>query len=127
MTSMTTPMLAVRFETDADGNPKFVKDAEKKHYRLLFEVENAPSDVYAGTFELHETYYDPIRTIRPDSDGRIRMKTTSYGDYGLKVRLRTKQGEIQLADSLVDALKRTRPQMPSNPSIDDAIADIQAK
>jgi hypothetical protein len=121
----TMPTLAVRFQTDGEGNPQFVEGAGKKHYRLLFEVENVPSDVYASTFELHETYYDPVRTIRPDDRGRIRMNTTSYGDYDVKVRLRTKVGEIQIADSLAEALKRARPLMPPNPAIDNAISDIQ--
>ncbi len=116
----------IRFETDDLGNPRFVKDDGTRHYRLLFELENLPPDVYAATFELHPSYYDPVRTVRPDREGRVRMKTTSYGDYDLKVRLRTKDGEIRMIDGLVKALKRARPTMPPNPAIDQAIADLDA-
>src|SRR5437870_5694499 len=124
MASSRSPQIVARFETDAQGNPKFFQDAKKKHYKLVFEIQNAPPNVYAATFELHPTYYDPIRTLTPDDDGKLRLKATSYGDYDLKVRLRTKEGEIQIIDSVAHALKRMRHEMSQNPSIDQAIADI---
>ena len=127
MPSTIPPEVVARFETDEAGNPRFIESDEKKHYRLMFEVENVPPDVYAATFELHPTYYDPVRTVRPDAEGRVRLETTSFGDYDLKVRLRTKEGEIQVVDSLVRALKRARSGMPPNAAIDQAISEIQTE
>jgi hypothetical protein len=128
MATRTSPQLTAHFETDKEGNPRFLQDkGGQKHYQLVFEVENVPKEVYAGTFELDESYYDPVRTVRPEGDERrIRLKTTSYGDYGLRVRLRTSDGEILILDSLVDALQRTRKGMPSNPSVDQAIEELAA-
>jgi hypothetical protein len=122
-----SPRLKADFIFDSRGDPTFVADEEKKHYYIKFEVENVPPDVYAATFELHPTYYDPVRTIFPDSNGHIELATTSYGDYDLKVRLRTKEGrEVPVTDSLANMLQRNRAAMPSNPTIDSAIADISA-
>ena len=127
MPATMPPEIRARFALDAAGNPQFefVEEDQKKHYKLMLEVENLPADVYAATFELDPTYYDPVQTVRPDDQGRVRLETTSYGDYRLKVRLRTKEGEIQVVDSLVGALRRSQPDMPANPAIVQAIAEIQ--
>ncbi|MFN3658314.1 MAG: pYEATS domain-containing protein [Pseudolabrys sp.] len=124
MAASSAPQLTAHFETDDSGKPVFVNRGGRKHYNLVFEVENMPENVYAGTFELHESYYDPVRTLRPDR-GKLELKTTSYGDYDLKVRLRTPDGEILVADNVVNALKRARETMPDNHDIDDAIAEIK--
>jgi|SRR5215471_12413813 len=127
MPATMPPEIKARFELDAAGNPQFIEQDQKKHYKLMLEVENLPEDVYAATFELDPTYYDPVQTLRPDDQGRVRLETTSYGDYRLKVRLRTREGEIQVVDNLARALKRSQPEMPANPAIDRAIAEIQTQ
>jgi len=129
MATTTVPVLAIRFVIDEAGNPEFVKtpEMEHKHYKLNFEVENAPADAYAATFILHESYYDPVRTVRPDRDGHLRLSTTSYGDYDVKVHLRTPQGELQLVDTVTGALKRARSSMPPGPAVDEAIAYLEER
>jgi hypothetical protein len=123
---VATPQLTVRFETDRDGNPIFVEDPQnKKHYYLEFEVKDVPSDVYAATFELHPTYYDPVRTLYPENRSVV-LRTTSYGDYDLKVLLRTKEGrDVPVSANIVQALERARPSMPANTTIDTAIAELR--
>jgi hypothetical protein len=118
------PRLIARFETDAEGKPRFTQDSDKRHYRLVFEIENAPPDAYAATFELHPTYYDPVRTVTADQDGKIRLETSSYGDYLLKVLLRTKKGEIPIADTVSHALQKSHATA-NNPALDQALADIE--
>lgn len=126
MTQDRPPRLVARLETDQSGRPAFVKGDDKRHYKLVFEVENAPKDTYAATFELDPTYYDPMRTVSPGDDGQFRLQTTTYGDYDLQVRLRTKTGEIPLIDSVSRALQRWRSDAgpKSDPAVDEAISYI---
>jgi hypothetical protein len=127
MLSTMPPEVAARFETDQAGNPLFIEDDKKRrYYRITVEIENIPREVYAATFELHETYYDPITTLTPDSEGRIRLTTTSFGDYTMKVRLRSKEGEIQIIDTLSRALERGRLGMSPDVRVDQALAEIRA-
>jgi hypothetical protein len=73
----------------------------------VLEVENPPQDAYAATFELDPADYDPRRTLVPDPDGRFRFATHSYGNYDVKVWLRTKEGEIRIDEDLKGALERS--------------------
>src|SRR4051794_4554404 len=100
------PELVARFVTDDRGDPKYLPETSKglKHYQIVIEVKNAPPDVVAATFELDPTYYLPIQTIEPDAEGRIRLETTAYGDYALKVDLRSKSGVIPVKTTLRKAL-----------------------
>lgn len=118
------PRIIAKLETDTEGRPKFVKQGDHKHYKISFEVENPPQDLYAATFELHETYYDPVRTIRPGTNASVVLDTTTYGDFDVKVLLRTKSGEIPLIESVSSALDHARAQMPSGEAVDKAISEI---
>jgi hypothetical protein len=120
------PELVARFETDPQGNPQFRVGDEGKHYKVVFEIKNAPPDVFSALFELDPTYYDPLRAIQPDDDGKLVLKTTSYGDYPVKVTLRARNGEYEVREKLSQALKRARDEMPANATVDSAIADIKA-
>lgn len=122
------PEIVARFETDPQGDPQFIEGEEKKHYKVVFEVQNAPPDVYAAQFELDPTtYYDSLRTVQPDDEGKLVLKTTSYGDYPVKVTLHTKEGRfLEVQEKLSQALNRARAEMPENPTIDKAISDIKA-
>jgi hypothetical protein len=85
------PQLVARFVTDEQGEPRYAQTgAGRKHYRIVVEVENAPSDVVAATFELDPSYYLPVRTVERAADGRVKLETHAYGDYALKVDLRSK-------------------------------------
>jgi hypothetical protein len=119
------PQLVARLRTDENGQPLFSEQGGHRHYELEFAIDNVPTNVYAATFELHPTYFDPVRTIKKPQDGDLRLHVTSYGDYPLKVQLRTTVGkDIWLVDKVTDALKRARPSMPDNTAIDAAIAEI---
>ncbi len=125
MSTEFKPAIVARFKTDTEGNPVFVTDGDTKHYEVTIGVENAPQETYAATFELDPTYYDPIQTVRPDTEGQFSLETTSYGDYDVTVRLRTKEGEIPLADSLKRALQRSYGTAPANPALMSALTDIE--
>jgi hypothetical protein len=120
----SAPRLSAQFKTNDKGEPAFVEADGRKHYRIVFEVLNPPSDAYAATFELDPTYYDPVRTLSADADGAFRLETTSYGDYDVKVRVRTKSGDVPLAGSLARALEQSRERMTPSPAVDSAIAYI---
>lgn len=95
MTSKSYPRIIANFVTDDNGNPTYREIDNKNHYLISFEVENAPANCYEATFVLDPSYYDPRQTRRPDSDGKFRLKTTTYGDYDVKVLLRTRDGNDQ--------------------------------
>ena len=114
------PQLLARFKATPEGKPEFIKDDDLRHYKIVFEVENAPPDTYAATLVLDPTYYDNRRTLRPDSDGRFRLETTTFGDYNVTVRLRTKEGDIQLIENLEQALERARERSSTGARMDDA-------
>jgi hypothetical protein len=120
------PRITVRLATDDEGSPEVASGDSHTHYRVVFEVENAPADTYAATFELDQSsYYDPVRTLKPDQDGKFRLETTTYGDYPLIVRLhRAKADDLVLREGVARALKRGRDAMPSNPKVDTALAYI---
>jgi hypothetical protein len=82
------PQLVAHFATDAQGEPQYVATgAGLKHYKIVIEVENPPSDLLAATFYLDPSYYLPVRTVEPGADGKVTLETTAYGDYPLKVDL----------------------------------------
>jgi pYEATS domain-containing protein involved in immunity len=123
--SVTLPRLLARFEIDERGAPAFFETGGKRHYKIVYEVENAPEGTYAATFELDPSYYDPYRTLTPDTDGKFRLTTTAYGDYGVMVRLRTKEGEVPLPlGTLSMALQNARQHMGANPAVDEAVEYI---
>jgi hypothetical protein len=121
------PTLSVRLETDEAGSPEFVEGDDKRHYKVVFEIENAPPDAYAATFELDaSSYCDSVRTLRPESDGKFRLATTTCGDYPVIVRLHRSKGEDRiLKDSVFRGLKRARGRiMAAGPRIDEALSYI---
>lgn len=118
-----TPKLIARFAPDKDGKPSFVSTEDgRRHYKVEFALEETPPDVYAATFELHPTYYDPVRTVRPEPDGKVALQTTAYGDYDLKVRLRTKEGVQVVNANLVEALKRGESAESDQPGVLEALS-----
>ena len=66
------PKITVRLETEEQGNPEVMPGGKKRHYKVVFEVENAPPDTYLATFKLDPSYYDPVRTLKPERDGKFR-------------------------------------------------------
>ena len=124
---MSDPLeLVARFATDEQGRLRsFETGTGLKHYHIVIEVKNAPPGVLAATFELDPSYYLPVRTVEPDAEGRVKLETTAYGDYPLKVDLRTKSGPIPVKTTLRKALLSGEPRA-QQPEIDAAIAEIAA-
>jgi hypothetical protein len=120
------PKLTVRLETDAQGNPAVIHQDAQRRYKIVFEVENAPVDAYAATFELDPSFsWDPVRMLPPEAAGKFRLETTTYGDYPLVVRLhRAKAQDVVLKEGVARGLKRARESMPANAEVDAALADI---
>jgi len=107
MPDIDEPRLTVRLKTDEAGRPAFIDGRRFRHYKVVSEVENAPADAFAATFDLDPAYYDPSRTVQPQSTGRFRLETTTYGDFPLTVRLRRSKGEdIVLKEGVARALRR---------------------
>jgi len=82
-----------------------------------------PHDAYAVTYRLHPTYYDPIRESITRADG-FAEEITSYGNYVITARIRTKSFAVELRRSLYDALHDTHGN-DTEPSIIDALKDIR--
>lgn len=119
------PKITVRLETNEQGRPLVTHESGKDRYEIIFEVENAPEDTYAATFELDPSDYDSVRKLSPEADGKIRLKTTTHGDYPLIVRLhRAKAPDLVLREGIARGLRRARETMPANPEVADALAYI---
>jgi hypothetical protein len=91
------------FVTDANGEPEYIESGGVKHFKIQLQMEGTPKDAYAVTYELHKSYYDAIRENH-DRDEGFREDLTSYGNYDIKVKVRSRQGTSMLITSLVDAL-----------------------
>lgn len=120
----TAPRLTAHFVKDESGKPSLIEAGGRKHYKVTFGVEGVP-DAYAATFELHPTYYDPVRSVSPDTDGHLALNTTAYGDYDLKVKVQAKEGVVQIVDSVSDALKRGLGGQTADAAFADALAYIR--
>lgn len=105
---MEDPRIVVRFLTDANHEPIYVQRGKFQHYQVEIEAVGLPADAYAVQFELDESYYDPVRTVTPDSEGRFRFTTTTYGDFPVIARvMRTKGDKLTLKTGLTRALRDT--------------------
>ena len=120
----STPKLSVRLETDDKGEPAVVEKGGLRHYKVVFEVDGAPADTYAATFELDPSYYDPRRTLKPDADGKFRLETTTYGNYPVVVRLHRSGGDLMLKANVAQALTGSVEGSPSTPALQEALSYI---
>lgn len=103
----TLTRLTIRLETDERGAPIVTERDGQRSYAVVMEVENPPRDTFAATFELDDSYYDPVRVLTPDPSGRIRLKTFTRGDFPVFVRLSRREGaNTVLKESVSRALRR---------------------
>lgn len=120
MSETVQPKLAVRLKTDPAGNPRFVEGEKRRHYRIVFEIENAPEDVYLAQVDLDPSYHDPVRNLERGPDGAFRLETTTYGDYPIVVHLYRSNGyDVVLSDSVARALRRSS--TPVAPAVEQAV------
>jgi len=122
---MITPLITANFILDSEGNPKAIQSGEVKHYQIQIQVENAPQDTYAVTYELHPTYYEPVReSIQREEN--FAEKLTSYGDYLIRAKVRSKTGTQTVVTPLSTALTLGHPSAPSSP-IGEALEHIRKR
>lgn len=115
--------LMARFILDNQGRPMLIERDNHKHYWINLYVEGAPDNTYAVNYQLHESYPDPLRESRQQNDGFVE-KLTSYGDYTVQARLRTKNRVEVIASELSEALARGYGDKVS-PIIGEALDDIK--
>ncbi|MBZ5614667.1 MAG: hypothetical protein LAO23_11710 [Acidobacteriia bacterium] len=118
------PVIKAVFELDEKGQPAFVEGTDHRHYRIRLHVENVPEDTYAVTYLLHETYYNPVRESRDRTVG-FTEDLTSYGDYTVQAKIRSREGIIAVATQLSAALAAGHAGYVS-PEIESALKEIRA-
>lgn len=100
---MSNPRIVARFLLDTKGLPEVVKRPDVNHYRIKIFIEAPPADTYAVTYQLHESYYDPVRESRDATTG-FAEETTSYGDFTIQAQVRTRSRVEVTAAELSTAL-----------------------
>jgi len=113
------PILKAKFILDAQGKPKGRASGD---YQIKLFVENVPSDAYAVTYRLDESYYDPAREAINRVDD-FAEEITSYGNYLIIARIRAKSSPKEIRRSLYDALMDFH-RGNDDPSIMKALKDI---
>jgi hypothetical protein len=120
---MPSPTLKATFQLDEQGQPERIQNAGLNHYLIKVEIEDAPEDTYAVTYQLDESYYEPVRESR-DPQQRFAEDLTSFGDYPIQAKIRTKGGVLTVSSPLSAALKAGhQPQLTAE--IQTALSDIQ--
>ncbi len=122
---MFEPKIAAQFELDDKGTPKAITKGSNKHYNIQLRVLDAPDDTYAVTYNLHKSYYDPAREVL-DKASAFKEELTSYGDYTVTAKVRTKQGVVTVATPLSQALEAGHASGMSA-AVAHALEDIKAK
>ncbi len=117
-----TPVIRATFKLNEKGEPEVVEHDDLKHYRIRLQMENLPENTYAVTYLLDETYYDPVHESR-DQKSFFPTELTSYGDYTLQAKVRTRERVETVATPLSAALKRSYLDNPT-PQIEAALRDI---
>jgi hypothetical protein len=120
---MMTPVIRATFKLNEKGEPDVVEQNDLKHYWIRLQMENLPEDTYAVTYLLDETYYDPVHESR-DQASYFPTELTSYGDYTLQAKVRTRERVETVATPLSVALKRSYLDNPT-PQIEAALRDIR--
>jgi hypothetical protein len=118
------PAIKATFRLDTQGKPLRIQQGDQKHYEIRLHVEGAPEDTYAVTYLLHETYYEPVRES-VNAVQNFAEDLTSYGDYTVQAKLRTKQGIVTIASPLSQALAEGH-QGQCTPAIEAALKDISS-
>jgi hypothetical protein len=77
------PKLRASFDLDDSGQPKYVERDGLKHYRIRLNVEGAPAQSASVTYQLHPSYWDPVREVFDPKNG-FAEEITSYGDFDVR-------------------------------------------
>lgn len=117
---MEQPTLQAKFVFDREGR---VDTTKQGHYKIEISVKNAPEDAYAVTYRLHPSYFDPIREAMNKEDSFME-EITSYGDYLITARVRTKSFPVVVQRSLYEALAESHNHN-LNSNVSRALEDIK--
>ena len=101
---MTSPQITATFVLDANGVPERIESGNLTHYKIRLKVDNAPEDTYAVTYRLHDSYHTPVREAI-DRATLFAEDLTSYGDYSVQAKVRTRDGAFSVARDLSRALE----------------------
>jgi hypothetical protein len=99
------PKLRAEFLLDDDGEPLKAKDGKLTHYEIKLWIEDVPTGAYGVTYDLHDTYYDPKREVFGAS-GDFAEEITSYGDFEVRAKVRTRSATCTVKEQLSSALER---------------------
>jgi hypothetical protein len=103
-----TPLLTAKFDLDERGEPRAIKRGILDHYTILLGVDHCPTDTYAVTYNLHDSYYDPVRQVSRSTPG-FEEQISSYGDFEVRATLRTKGDQHVVSELLSTSLRRSYP------------------
>jgi hypothetical protein len=120
---MPSPSIKATFQLDDQGRPERLQHAGLNHYRIKLEIEDAPQDTYAVTYLIDESYYEPVRESRDPAQG-FPEDLTSFGDYPIQAKIRTKGGVLSVMAELSTALKAGH-ELHLTPAIETALKDIE--
>lgn len=98
-----SPRLVARFALDKKGVPKSPKRKfDNKHYIVYFEIENAPAKTKSVTYELDETFPDPVRKVLRGP--RYLEEVWTYGDFDVSASIQIGKRKLRVEAALVDML-----------------------
>jgi hypothetical protein len=101
---MNSPTIKATFELDEKGRPAVIRAGDVEHYRIKLNIDGAPPDTYAVTYVLDPSYHAPVREVR-SRDNSFEERLTSYGDYTVQAKIRTRGGITTVAVPLSRALQ----------------------
>lgn len=126
---MTMPKIKAAF-TLKKGEPVVAyEEGDTRHYSVKLSVEGAPDDTRSVTYRLHETFYDPIREVRRERQGKandFEEEIETYGDFEILTTVRSSEGETRVRRGLTAALLETHGE-DANEAIKKAIREIAGK
>ena len=102
---MNTPYIKAAFEVDDKGLPIRHEYGGLNHYSIRLSVQDAPETTYAITYMLDETFVNPVREARKDSEFAEEIQT--YGDFPVIAKVRTREGIQTVSVRLTEALRET--------------------
>jgi hypothetical protein len=116
--------ISVKFLLDEKGDPLFIDDGQKRHYKIVVFAKTFPEDVYAVEYQLDSSYVNPFR-IQDNRDKNFEFQTTTYGDYSISASLLGKKQNYLTSCIISKALEENNEQ-PLNPNLGEAIGRIKA-
>ena len=99
-----SPQIKATFLLGPDGRPEQIEQGDLKHFKIKLQVDGAPEDTYAVTYLLDSSYHTPVREALNRTNG-FSEELTSYGDYNVEAKIRTRDGVYAVSSPLSAALE----------------------